>query len=103
MKYTLADDVEFTLGMTIYFPTGEPYQTSPEIHQVTVWDGPIRWKPLQMLSRKGVPFYTELNHFYSSFENAVQSQIDKNNQEIKRLQAENQALEQVKKNGKYDA
>lgn len=93
----LADGVDFHLGMTLYFPGGEAYETSPETHVIDEYDygDHLGIGVVYSIGRTNVAT-TDLKRFYSSRASAIDAQIGGLRQSIVRIEQEIAELEAMK-------
>lgn len=91
----LADDVEFSLGMTVYTPSGQPYETSPNTHIIDVYDYGPPHGVVHSIGRDHTAT-TQLNRFYSSRASAIDAKIGSIRQEIATLEEDIRYLESEK-------
>lgn len=93
-KPTLADGVEFTLGMTIYLDVYTYIETNETDFEIDSFhsDG----QEYHCIDRKGTLCGTDLRRFYSIKSAAIDVEIGKRRQSIEALEAEITELEAMK-------
>jgi len=99
MKTTpkLADGVEFKLGMKIYFPKSMDFaelETDSRFHEINTFSH--EGAEYHYLARKGSGMGTDLTHYYSSRNAAIDVEIAKIKLNIRSLEADIAELEAQK-------